>query len=69
MGRDILGKDEGGGELDGGSNKSERSDADPGEKGESRSMSMGEPTSGLSFMGRTAETLAGSVVYRGCLFL
>ena len=42
-----MGKDEGGGELDGGSNKSERSDAEPGEKGESRSMSMGEPTSGL----------------------
>lgn len=64
-----MGKDEGGGELDGGSNKSERSDAEPGEKGESRSMSMGEPTSGLSLMGRTADTLAGSVVYRGCLFL
>ena len=50
FGREILGKEEGGGELEGGSNKSDRSDADPGENGESRSISIGEPPSGLKFM-------------------
>jgi len=69
FGREILGKEEGGGELDGGSNKSDRSDADPGENGESRSISIGEPPSGFSLIGSTAETFAGNVVYRGCLFL
>jgi len=64
-----LGKDEGGGELDGGSNKSDKSEADPGENGESRSMSIGEPPSAFNLMGRTADTLAGNVVYKGCLFL
>ena len=39
----ILGKEEVGGEAEGGSNRSERSEAEPGEKGESRSMSTGEP--------------------------
>ena len=38
-----MGRDDGGGELVGGSNKSDRSDAEPGENGESRSMSIGEP--------------------------
>ena len=47
FGREIFGSDEGGGELDGGSNKSERSEAEPGEKGESKSMSIGEPPSAL----------------------
>ena len=47
FGREILGKDEGGGELDGGSNKSDKSEAEPGENGESRSMSIGEPPSAL----------------------
>ena len=86
FGREIFGSDEGGGELDGGSNKSERSEAEPGEKGESKSMSIGEPPSALktkfvlkncgswkrhqthfNFIGRTADTFAGKVVYRGCL--
>ena len=39
----ILGKEEVGGEAEGGSKRSERSEAEPGEKGESRSMSTGEP--------------------------
>ena len=39
----ILGKDEDGGEAEGGSKMSERSEADPGLKGESGSMSMGLP--------------------------
>jgi len=69
FGREIFGSDEGGGELDGGSNKSERSEAEPGEKGESKSMSIGEPPSAFNFIGRTADTFAGNVVYRGCLFL
>ena len=41
--RAILGKEEDGGEADGGSNMSERSEAEPGLKGESMSMSIGEP--------------------------
>ena len=39
----ILGKEDVGGEAEGGSKRSERSEAEPGEKGESRSMSTGEP--------------------------
>ena len=39
----ILGSEEAGGEAVGGSNRSERSEAEPGLKGESMSMSMGEP--------------------------
>ena len=39
----ILGREEVGGEADGGSNRSDRSEAEPGENGESRSMSTGEP--------------------------
>ena len=42
-----MGNDEGGGELDGGSNKSDKSEAEPGENGESRSISIGEPLSPL----------------------
>ena len=41
--RAILGKEEEGGEADGGSKRSERSEAEPGLKGESMSMSIGEP--------------------------
>lgn len=69
----ILGREEGGGEEVGGSNRSDSPEADPGEKGESqsRSMSMGEPEEvaetsswelplGLcSLEGRVAETLGG----------
>ena len=32
-----------GGEAEGGSNRSERSEAEPGDNGESRSMSTGDP--------------------------
>ena len=39
----IFGKEDVGGEAEGGSKRSERSEAEPGEKGESRSMSTGEP--------------------------
>ena len=39
----IFGNEEVGGEAEGGSKRSERSEAEPGEKGESRSMSTGEP--------------------------
>ena len=39
----ILGSEEAGGEAVGGSNRSERSEAEPGLKGESMSISMGEP--------------------------
>lgn len=38
-----MGKEEEGGEADGGSNRSERSEAEPGLKGESMSISIGEP--------------------------
>ena len=38
-----MGKAEEGGEADGGSKRSERSEAEPGLKGESMSMSIGEP--------------------------
>lgn len=68
-GRPILGSDEGGGEELGGSKRSDRPEAEPGEKGESqsRSMSIGEEplaeTSkvvfGLGLEGRVAETLGG----------
>ena len=40
---DILGREDIGGEAVGGSNKSDRSEAEPGEKGESGSMSIGDP--------------------------
>ena len=39
----ILGSDDDGGEAVGGSNKSDRSEADPGLNGESMSISMGDP--------------------------
>jgi len=68
-GRPILGSDEVGGEELGGSKRSERPEADPGENGESqsRSMSIGdEPLALMSrlvadfcFAGRVADTLGG----------
>jgi len=55
----------------GGSNKSERSDPDPGEKGESRSISTGEPElvfKDLLISGSVAEsTFAGRELYSGFL--
>lgn len=53
LGRDILGKEDGGGELDGGSNRSDKSLPEPGEKGESlsRSMSIGEENADSSVVG------------------
>ena len=38
-----MGKEEEGGEADGGSKRSERSEAEPGLNGESMSISIGEP--------------------------
>merc|ERR1719369_2038259 len=69
LGRVILGRDDGGGELEGGSNRSDKSDADPGENGESKSMSMGDPpdisrVSVFNLIGRAVVTLAGSDVYK-----
>lgn len=79
--RAILGKEEDGGEADGGSNRSERSEAEPGLKGESMSMSIGEPPEllcdicvgclwgwDLIVKGSAAETLEGRFEYKGCLF-
>ena len=40
---EIFGNDEVGGEAEGGSNKSDKSEADPGLKGDSTSISMGDP--------------------------
>jgi len=64
----ILGREEGGGEEFGGSNRSERPEAEPGENGESqsRSMSMGEEAaeaSILNLVGRLRDVAVGSEPY------